>query len=92
MELASNVVAVLDSVVQGTWRPARTYSYSQSSWIAVASANNYMAVFWGTATVRFLKIRLNANMQMARVKVAACEVEPVEPAWAQQIPTGGGVL
>nr|XP_034367886.1 plexin-D1 [Arvicanthis niloticus] len=143
VEPAPDVVAVLDSVVQGTGpaceskrniqlqpeqldcgaahlqhpltilqplRASPVFRAPGLTAVAVASANNYTAVFLGTATGRLLKISLNESMQvvsrrvltvaygepvhhvmqfdpmdpgylylmtshqMARVKVAACEV------------------
>uniref|UniRef100_A0A8C6RQH2 Plexin D1 n=1 Tax=Nannospalax galili TaxID=1026970 RepID=A0A8C6RQH2_NANGA len=145
VEPAPDVVAVLDSVVQGTGpaceskrniqlqmeqldcgaahlqhplsilqplRASPVFRAPGLTAVAVANANNYTAVFLGTSTGRLLKISLNESMQvvsrrvltvaygepvhhvmefdptdpgylylmtsyqMARVKVAACEVHP----------------
>ncbi|KAM5279662.1 plexin-D1 [Ctenodactylus gundi] len=105
-----DVVAVLDSVVQGTGpacegkrhiqlqpeqldcgaahlqhplsvlqplRAAPVFRAPGLTAVAVASANNYTAVFLGTATGRLLKLTLNESMQV--VSQRAVTVAPGEP-------------
>uniref|UniRef100_I3NCB3 Plexin-D1 n=1 Tax=Ictidomys tridecemlineatus TaxID=43179 RepID=I3NCB3_ICTTR len=105
VEPAPDVVAVLDSVVQGTGaelqpeqldcgaahlqHPLSILQPLKSSpvfrapgltSVAVASANNYTVVFLGTVNGRLLKVNLNESMQVvSRRVVTVAYGEPVHP-------------
>ncbi|XP_013370962.1 PREDICTED: plexin-D1 [Chinchilla lanigera] len=125
VEPAPGVVAVLDSVVQGTGpacerkrnlqlqpeqldcgaahlqhpltilQPLKATPVFRApglTAVAVASPNNYTAIFLGTATGRLLKLSLNESMQVvSRRVVTVAYGEPVHPVM-QFDPTDPGYL